>query len=204
LVIVFGLCSCTAYRLERALEPDIREWYDLHRILMDAKVPEWIETPEVAERMHFLRLPAEVQRMYIAAFWKIRKAGANDLFYCRIVEADYLFRDEGRRGYMTDRGRVYLIHGPPAFIQYYDKHGDYMLGDSSGVLSVRQAWMYRVGGYAAMYVFHRSVGVVWRQEYSIHMDNRYFEQEAMRVFHPTRAGWELWADILYQYQRSDG
>jgi len=80
LFLVIALAHCSAIRLERALPSDIKAWYRMHSLLMDAKAPKWLNTHRRTEAHHFLRMPERVQRKWMAMFWDIRMEGAEELF----------------------------------------------------------------------------------------------------------------------------
>jgi GWxTD domain-containing protein len=72
------------------------------------------------ERKIFLELPPEERKKFIEEFWKRRDPDPTtevnefkEEYYKRIEEANKLFRGEGREGWLTDRGRIYVIFGPP-------------------------------------------------------------------------------------------
>ncbi|MFB0517814.1 MAG: GWxTD domain-containing protein, partial [Acidobacteriota bacterium] len=71
----------------------------------------------------------EERREFIKEFWRRRDptpATARNEFleeyYKRIRNANVLFRGEGLKGWLTDRGRVYIMFGPPDEM-YYDAGG---------------------------------------------------------------------------------
>ncbi|OGD12989.1 MAG: hypothetical protein A2V76_06125 [Candidatus Aminicenantes bacterium RBG_16_63_14] len=95
---------------------------------------EWLEKEVVyiisaRERDVFLRLGNDRERdIFIDAFWKQRDptpgTPANETkeeHYKRIAYADEFFsRDTTRPGWMTDRGRIYVILGPPLDISRFE------------------------------------------------------------------------------------
>ncbi|MDH5405742.1 MAG: GWxTD domain-containing protein [Candidatus Aminicenantes bacterium] len=71
----------------------------------------------------------EERREFVKEFWRRRDptpATARNEFleeyYKRIRNANVLFRGEGLKGWLTDRGRVYIMFGPPDEM-YYDSGG---------------------------------------------------------------------------------
>ena len=71
----------------------------------------------------------EERREFVKEFWRRRDptpATARNEFleeyYKRIRNANVLFRGEGLKGWLTDRGRVYIMFGPPDEM-YYDAGG---------------------------------------------------------------------------------
>lgn len=73
-----------------------------------------------AERSSFLDLPDSERPKFIEDFWRKRDPDPNtpendfkDEYYGRIAKANDLFVGEGRPGWLTDRGRIYVLFGPP-------------------------------------------------------------------------------------------
>lgn len=78
----------------------------------------YIITP--AERKEFLALPEGKRENFIEEFWKRRDPDPataenefRDEYLGRISQAERLFFGEGRPGWLTDRGRIYVLFGPP-------------------------------------------------------------------------------------------
>jgi len=72
------------------------------------------------ERRIFLNLPPSERDAFIEEFWKKRDPDpateANeykDEYYKRIEEANHLFTDGTSQGWLEDRGRIYILLGPP-------------------------------------------------------------------------------------------
>jgi GWxTD domain-containing protein len=73
-----------------------------------------------AERKEFLALPDADRPEFIEKFWKRRDPDPSteenefkDEYLARLSAADRLFFGEGRAGWLTDRGRIYVLFGPP-------------------------------------------------------------------------------------------
>ncbi len=89
---------------------------------LDEVVPYIITT---AERRVFLTLPNEVERgRFIEAFWKKRDTDPSTpenefqkQYYLRIALANEFFGGSGIDGWRTDRGRIFILLGPPHEIQ---------------------------------------------------------------------------------------
>lgn len=123
--------------------------YDLHKEYqrwLDEEV-RWIITPE--ERAAFLRLSKDEDRdQFVVAFWLRRDptpGTAENEFkeehYRRLAYANEHFAYE-IPGWKTDRGRVYIVYGPPSDIKTESTHG--------AVVSVKPAalWHYdSIRGY---------------------------------------------------------
>jgi len=95
-------------------------------------VPEWWEGPvryalTDDETREYRSLATGAERAaFIARFWASRDPGpytpgneAEETFWKRVVAADELFTDTTISGWRTDRGRVYIILGPPDEIVDY-------------------------------------------------------------------------------------
>ncbi|MDQ7065224.1 MAG: GWxTD domain-containing protein [candidate division KSB1 bacterium] len=73
----------------------------------------------------------EAKREFLAAFWRARdpdpKTPENEMreeYFKRLEEANRRFRSYSRDGWRTDRGRVYILYGPPDYIDRYPSTGD--------------------------------------------------------------------------------
>jgi len=71
------------------------------------------------ERKIFKNTPPEERRQFIEEFWKVRDPSPaseenefRDEYYRRIEQANHLFR-EGSSGWLSDRGRIYILLGEP-------------------------------------------------------------------------------------------
>ncbi|MEE8605418.1 MAG: GWxTD domain-containing protein [Candidatus Aminicenantaceae bacterium] len=117
------LVSCASYRLQKNLDPESREFISKVRYIITQK-----------ERKVFLNLQASEQKAFIEEFWKSRDPDPDteeneykEEYFKRIEEANRLFK-EGSPGWLQDRGRVYILLGPPwerqtfpRGINFYDK-----------------------------------------------------------------------------------
>ncbi|GAI97865.1 unnamed protein product, partial [marine sediment metagenome] len=72
------------------------------------------------EREAFLKLPPSERDQFIEEFWKKRDLDPEteenkfkDEYYQRIKEANRLFTEGGTRGWLQDRGRIYILIGAP-------------------------------------------------------------------------------------------
>ena len=73
-----------------------------------------------AEKKEFLALPDAKRPEFISTFWKRRDPDPSteenefkDEYIGRVSRAERLFFGEGRSGWLTDRGRIYVLFGPP-------------------------------------------------------------------------------------------
>jgi len=109
LALMLLLLSCRLYKLERKLSPQNEEFLSQVR---------YIITPE--ERKIFLELPDPEKENFKEEFWRRRdpnpETEENEFkveYFSRIQRANEIFRSEGRPGWLTDRGRIYVLFGPP-------------------------------------------------------------------------------------------
>jgi len=107
LVLLFN--SCTVKRLVSKLDPVSEEFYSKVRYIMTKE-----------ESKIFLELPPSTRAEFIEEFWERRnptpgteKNNFKKAYYTRIEEANRLFRGGGRPGWLQDRGRIYILFGPP-------------------------------------------------------------------------------------------
>ena len=111
--LILGLAAfsaCRLYNIERKLTPAHADFL--------SKVG-YIITKE--ERKIFLELPDAGKDDFIEEFWKRRDPDPDTAqneyrleYEDRLQRAGGLFRGEGRPGWLTDRGRIYILFGPPS------------------------------------------------------------------------------------------
>jgi GWxTD domain-containing protein len=101
--------SCRVNHVRKELSPDYAAFLSQVRYLITAK-----------EEKAFLSLPDSEKDQFIAEFWRRRDSDpdteANEFqteYYSRIDQANHLFHGEGKEGWLTDRGRIYILFGPP-------------------------------------------------------------------------------------------
>jgi GWxTD domain-containing protein len=109
LAMIAFAASCATSRLVKGLDDESREFL--------SKVRYIITKPE---RERFLAIPAEDRKAFVEEFWEKRasgpETGANDFkdqYFARIAEANHLFTEAAEPGWLQDRGRVYILLGPP-------------------------------------------------------------------------------------------
>lgn len=124
------LSSCRLYKLARKLSPEYADFYSKVR---------YIITKE--EEKIFLELPDSEKDQFIEEFWARRDPDPdteeNEFkmeYFDRIDKANELFVSEGKPGWLTDRGRIYILFGPPT-----DRITDSM-GNEYGVC--QEVWYY--------------------------------------------------------------
>lgn len=101
--------SCYYYRLERRLNPENADWLNKVRYIITSE-----------ERKMFLDLPDSEKEELKEEFWRRRdpdpQTEENEFkmeFDERMEQADELFISEGIPGWLTDRGRIFILFGPP-------------------------------------------------------------------------------------------
>jgi len=109
LILISSLVSCHYYRLEKKLDPEDAEFLSKVRYIITKQ-----------EEHLFLDLPKEERKKFVEDFWKRRDPDPtteeNEFkmeYFNRIERANELFVSEGRPGWLTDRGRIYILFGPP-------------------------------------------------------------------------------------------
>jgi len=102
------LNACASYRLQKNLDPESKEFISTVRYIISKE-----------ERKTFLNLPPADRQSFIEEFWRKRDTDPEteeneykEEYYNRIDEANRLFT-EGGPGWLQDRGRIYILFGPP-------------------------------------------------------------------------------------------
>jgi GWxTD domain-containing protein len=144
--LVLGLaavCSCRLYNIERKLAPGHADFLSKVRYIITGE-----------ERKIFLELPDAEKDGYIEEFWKRRDPDPDTPqneykleYEDRLQKAGSLFRGEGRPGWQTDRGRIYILFGPPSERLTYPM-------DAAGYC--REVWYY--GSFPVIFVDEQCSG----------------------------------------------
>jgi GWxTD domain-containing protein len=144
-IFLFFFSSCRLYRLERNLNPVNAEFLSKVRYIITGK-----------ERKIFLELPDSEKKAFRENFWEIRDPDPdteeNEFkmeYFNRIETANGLFVSEGRPGWLTDRGRIYILFGPP-----YERM-TYVMGSASGDRN-REIWYY--GNFPIVFIDYENTG----------------------------------------------
>ncbi len=129
--LVFFSYSCRLYKLEKKLDPVDAEFLSKVRYIITSK-----------ERKIFLELPDSEKEKFREEFWKRRdpdpSTEENEFkmeYFNRIEKANEAFMSEGEPGWMTDRGRIYILFGPPM-----DRITDILGADRNN--RCREIWYY--------------------------------------------------------------
>lgn len=117
---LFFSSSCRLYQLERKLDPENAEFLSKVRYIITGK-----------ERKIFLELPDAEKEEFKKEFWRRRdpdpSTEENEFkmeYFNRIERAGELFVAEGKPGWLTDRGRIFILFGPPTDRITYPMGGD--------------------------------------------------------------------------------
>lgn len=108
-LVVAAAGACAISQLEKNLSPENAEFLSKVRYIITSE-----------EKATFLHLPDSEKPGFIEEFWKRRdpdpETEENEFkneYFERINKADELFFGEGKPGWLTDRGRIYILFGPP-------------------------------------------------------------------------------------------
>ena len=136
--LVFFSSSCRLYNIERKLDPVNADFISKVRYILTKK-----------ERKIFLELPDSEREQFIEEFWERRDPDPdteeNEFkmeYFSRVEKTTELFRSEVKPGWVTDRGRIYILFGPPT-----DRYTYPMGGGSSGC---REVWYY--GAFPVVFI----------------------------------------------------
>ncbi|MEW5900460.1 MAG: GWxTD domain-containing protein [Acidobacteriota bacterium] len=109
--------SCSTFMMEKNLTPEEKDFLSKVRYIITRQ-----------ERKTFLSLPPAEREAFIQEFWKRRdpdpdteKNEFKERYYVRIEEANRLFSEAGHHGWLQDRGRVYILLGPPEQRETYPR-----------------------------------------------------------------------------------
>jgi GWxTD domain-containing protein len=129
--------SCRLYNLERKLGPGDRDFVSKVQYIMTGE-----------ERKIFLELPDAEKAKFKEEFWKRRDPDPgteeNEYkteYFKRVDQSGEIFHGEGRPGWLTDRGRIYILFGPPSERMTYPM-------DAGGYC--REVWYY--GGFPVIFI----------------------------------------------------
>lgn len=117
LLLLLLLVSCSTYRLEKKLDPENKEFFSKVRYIITKQ-----------ERKIFLNLPHSERENFKEEFWKKRDPDPGtdenefrEEYFKRIEEANQLFREGSTPGWLQDRGRIYILIGPPEYRETYPR-----------------------------------------------------------------------------------
>lgn len=185
LIVATALLFSCSGRVSK-LPEDIKTWYKLHSILMEAKVPGWIVEGNYSEKKCFLRIPEQAQRLYARLFWEVRREGLADVFYRRVAVARQWYVDE-----TTDMGYAVVLLGLPMDIRYIQNYRYQEKNNTEGYQ------------YQIWYYYHQSLMVSitfeWHlTEWRLALHNiggmsnyNRLAKKNLKAFEPTEEGWDL-------------
>ena len=137
--------GCHYYNLSKKLTPEYADFFEEVRYIITNQ-----------EEKTFLNLPDSEKDQFIEEFWKRRdpSPGTEEnefkmLYFDRIEKANAIFISEGRPGWLTDRGRIFILYGPPL-----DRIRDPMGRSSYGFC--QEVWYY--GNFPLFFVDRACVG----------------------------------------------
>jgi len=137
--LVLFFSSCRLYNLERKLDPVNAEFLSKVGYIITSK-----------ERKIFLELPDSEKEQFKEEFWKRRDPDSdteeNEFkmeYLNRLEKASELFVSEAKPGWLTDRGRIYILFGPPMDRITYPMGGD-------PYSRCREVWLY--GAFPVVFV----------------------------------------------------
>ncbi len=118
LIVAALLISCSALNVQKNLSPEDKDFLSTVRYIMTKQ-----------EKKEFLDLAPSERPAFIEEFWKKRDRTPltevneyKDEYLKRVKEAKHLFRDEGgASGWLQDRGRIYILLGPPEQREAYPR-----------------------------------------------------------------------------------
>ena len=168
LLALLLLSSCRTYKLEQNLESDDAEFYNKVMYIITQQ-----------EKKVFLELPYSERKAFREEFWEKRdpspETEENEFkttYFNRIQKADELFIGEGRQGWATDRGRIYILFGPPT-----DRMTSFPSGFSN---ACREIWYY--GNFPVVFIDKYCTGqfklVTYDLSYIRHLNLRYMSDLA--------------------------
>lgn len=110
------------------------------------------------EKKRFYTLATDQERKeFIENFWKKRDPDPatdenefRDEYYKRIEEANHLFKGDSSKGWLTDRGRVYILLGPPDLRRYFPGEINSGATMKTGYECPNEIWYY--GFYPIVFV----------------------------------------------------
>jgi GWxTD domain-containing protein len=145
-ILLLGLAACaTSGTAVRSLPDSDRQFLSEVRYIITG-----------SEKRIFRSLGPEERKQFIEEFWKKRDPSPatdeneyRDEYYARIDTANRLFR-EGSSGWLTDRGRVYILLGEP------ERRNTYPSGYTFYDLPM-EVWYYR--DFTLLFIDYTSTGI---------------------------------------------
>ncbi len=108
--MIFGFCFCSSLSGNKNLDPGSKEFISRTRYIISKE-----------EKKAFLELQPEKRPQFIEQFWARRDptpgTAVNEFkesYFQHIEEANRLFREGTTAGWLQERGRIYILFGPPS------------------------------------------------------------------------------------------
>jgi GWxTD domain-containing protein len=109
LAMIAFAAACATSQAIKSLDGESREFLSKVRYIITKQ-----------ERELFLAIPTGDRKAFVEEFWKKRDPSPDtavnefkDEYFARIAEANHLFTEAAEPGWLQDRGRVYILLGPP-------------------------------------------------------------------------------------------
>lgn len=121
---VMNLSELTAEQGDMIADYSQSEFITMSEEVINQKIAQalYIATPEEREISRNLD-NLEGKRLFLFKFWHAREnpgnQGLKDEYYSRVEFADKNFAFANRKGWQSDRGRVYIVYGEPSQIDRY-------------------------------------------------------------------------------------
>ncbi len=108
--IIFGFCSCSHLPNNKNLDPESKEFISKTRYIISKE-----------EKKALLELEPAKRPLFIEQFWARRDPTPGttvnefkESYFQRIQEANRLFKEGTTAGWLQERGRIYILFGPPS------------------------------------------------------------------------------------------
>lgn len=175
-IALVGLLLAATPAVDAARDPSLRAWLDgpVHYLVSPDEIKEFKAQKTDPDRAAF-----------IERFWRRRDPTpdtlANEyraLFWTRVREADEKFLDSAGPGWKTDRGKIYILYGPPDEIK---EDPNAKVGSSPSDASGLIRWVYlKPGGRpdvdpVVFVPFVRDVSGEYRLSYDPHLASPFFD-----------------------------
>ncbi|MGB8957603.1 MAG: GWxTD domain-containing protein [Candidatus Aminicenantales bacterium] len=135
--------ACATTPAMRSLDSESRDFISKVRFIITKQ-----------ERQRLLATPAGDRNAFIEEFWKKRDPNPatavnefKEQYFARIAEANHLFNEGGEPGWLQDRGRIYILLGPPTNrftyprgVTFYDVPREYWYYGFFVILFTDEAW----------------------------------------------------------------
>ena len=82
------------------------------------------ETTDTERKMYDQLKGVDAKRSFLTEMWSRRSPGERDQYLVRVEYVNSTYKSMMREGYRTDRGRVYIMYGPPDDIERHPNESD--------------------------------------------------------------------------------